>query len=318
MLRATGRPKPDSLRSTRAGAIWTALPARDQHLLLWLLAGDIVTAQARVAPRLRAAADRPAPAGPPRRARPAARRSGRRAPSAPRPPRLRADTRRRGSTSSGSPGRRVGPTGRPTPRLGAVHQLATLDLFAAFLRPRDPCSCEGLVAWVPERACGGLFDGFLRPDALAAIRVGRPGDPRCSSSATSGPSGARCSPRRSAAIGRSSPPARGDATVGFVVESERRARTVLAMAGATGSSPPTSRSSSRSPPRLRRARRCSLARRPAPLHHDRPSGASVAADAPILAPRCLVDPDALACLDERALQSVERWLLAGEAAPAAR
>ena len=38
-------PKPDSLRSTRAGAIWTALPARDQHLLLWLLSGDIVTAQ---------------------------------------------------------------------------------------------------------------------------------------------------------------------------------------------------------------------------------------------------------------------------------
>ncbi len=37
--------KPDSLRSTRAGAIWTALPARDQHLLLWLLSGDIVTAQ---------------------------------------------------------------------------------------------------------------------------------------------------------------------------------------------------------------------------------------------------------------------------------
>ncbi len=37
--------KPDSLRSTRAGAIWTALPARDQHLLLWLLGGDIVTAQ---------------------------------------------------------------------------------------------------------------------------------------------------------------------------------------------------------------------------------------------------------------------------------
>lgn len=37
--------KPDSLRSTRAGAIWTALPARDQQLLLWLLAGNIVTAQ---------------------------------------------------------------------------------------------------------------------------------------------------------------------------------------------------------------------------------------------------------------------------------
>ena len=35
-------PKPDSLRSTRAGAIWTALPAHDQELMLCLLAGEIV------------------------------------------------------------------------------------------------------------------------------------------------------------------------------------------------------------------------------------------------------------------------------------
>jgi hypothetical protein len=35
-------PKPDSLRSTRAGAIWTALPARDQQLILCLLADYIV------------------------------------------------------------------------------------------------------------------------------------------------------------------------------------------------------------------------------------------------------------------------------------
>ena len=38
-------PKPDSLRSIRAGAVWTGLPAREQHLLLWLLGADIVTAQ---------------------------------------------------------------------------------------------------------------------------------------------------------------------------------------------------------------------------------------------------------------------------------
>ena len=31
---------------------------------------------------------------------------------------------------------------------------------------------EGIFAWVPERACGQLFGGFLRPDALAGIRVG--------------------------------------------------------------------------------------------------------------------------------------------------
>lgn len=41
---AMGR-KADSLRSTPAGAIWPGLPARDRHLLLWLLTGAIVTAQ---------------------------------------------------------------------------------------------------------------------------------------------------------------------------------------------------------------------------------------------------------------------------------
>ncbi|MEA2610087.1 MAG: hypothetical protein QOJ75_2330, partial [Chloroflexota bacterium] len=38
-------PTPDSLRSIRAGAVWTGLPAREQHLLLWLLGADIVTAE---------------------------------------------------------------------------------------------------------------------------------------------------------------------------------------------------------------------------------------------------------------------------------
>ena len=38
-------PKPDSLRSLRAGAVWTGLPAREQHLLMWLLGADIVTAE---------------------------------------------------------------------------------------------------------------------------------------------------------------------------------------------------------------------------------------------------------------------------------
>jgi len=64
--------KPDSLRSTRAGAIWTALPARDRHLLLWLAGDsgrhrDCATGNAA---RLRAAAGGPASAGPPRRRSP--------------------------------------------------------------------------------------------------------------------------------------------------------------------------------------------------------------------------------------------------------
>lgn len=36
--------KRDTLRYLRAGAIWTALPVRDQRLLLWLLQADVVTA----------------------------------------------------------------------------------------------------------------------------------------------------------------------------------------------------------------------------------------------------------------------------------
>ncbi len=37
--------KRDTLRYLRAGAIWTALPVRDQRLLLWLLQADVVTAR---------------------------------------------------------------------------------------------------------------------------------------------------------------------------------------------------------------------------------------------------------------------------------
>src|SRR5207244_5261329 len=42
-VRPADRPKADSLRSP-AGAIWSSLPDRDRHLLLWLLGADIVTA----------------------------------------------------------------------------------------------------------------------------------------------------------------------------------------------------------------------------------------------------------------------------------
>ena len=39
------RPDRDSLRSMRAGAVWTGLPLRERHLLEWLLAADIVSAE---------------------------------------------------------------------------------------------------------------------------------------------------------------------------------------------------------------------------------------------------------------------------------
>jgi hypothetical protein len=59
----------------------------------------------------------------------------------------------------------------PMPASPPIHQLATHDLLAAFLRAGRPESGEGIFAWAPERACNQLF-GFLRPDALAGIRVG--------------------------------------------------------------------------------------------------------------------------------------------------
>jgi len=42
--RARGGPNCDSLRSIRAGAVWTGLALREKHLLLWLLAADVVRA----------------------------------------------------------------------------------------------------------------------------------------------------------------------------------------------------------------------------------------------------------------------------------
>jgi hypothetical protein len=54
-----------------------------------------------------------------------------------------------------------------------IHQLATHDLFGAFLRSTDLAREIGISAWAPERACVRLkWDGYLRPDALAVIRVG--------------------------------------------------------------------------------------------------------------------------------------------------
>ena len=59
-----------------------------------------------------------------------------------------------------------------SPASPPIHQLATHDLLAAFLRAGSPEVGEGLVAWVPERPCGELL-GVLRPDALAGVRVGQ-------------------------------------------------------------------------------------------------------------------------------------------------
>jgi hypothetical protein len=50
-----------------------------------------------------------------------------------------------------------------------IHQLATNDVLASFLRSARPSEGTGLVAWLPERAIASLFDGYIRPDALAVI-----------------------------------------------------------------------------------------------------------------------------------------------------
>jgi hypothetical protein len=161
----------------RAGpgvSAWTALPERDRALLLWLVQGDVVTAELaallayghlRVAQRRLArlveyglltgfwAANRQRP-------------RGRYAYALTKVARAQLE-------------RLVWPLGKPQLTQGGIetvspviHQLATHDLFAAFLRAADPDREVGLAGWVPERALVRLTDsGYLRPDALAILRV---------------------------------------------------------------------------------------------------------------------------------------------------
>lgn len=56
-----------------------------------------------------------------------------------------------------------------------IHQLATHDLLAAFLRASPLTDDIGLAAWVPEHAAALPYEGVLRPDAIALIRRGQDG-----------------------------------------------------------------------------------------------------------------------------------------------
>lgn len=300
--------KPDSLRSLRAGAVWSALPARDQHLLLWLQAGDIVTAQ--LASLLVYGALRTAQRRLSRLVEYGLLRGFWTA-STQRPHGRYAYGLTRASRQDIE--RLEWPEGRPErapelPPSAPIHQLATHDLLAAFLRAGDPATGEGLFAWVPERACGQLF-GFLRADALAGVRVGSRaftlfierdlGTER-------GEVVAEKIRRYRAVFGRTPEPPIG---VGFVVESVRRARSVQALAS-------------------RRAFGVSLltitadALRAKPLDAPwfdgetersiRERAAEPAPnDAPVLAPGCLHDVETLAALDDRGalmLPSVRPYL----------
>ena len=156
-------------------AAWTALPERDRSLLLWLVHGDIVTAELaallvyghrRIAQRRLArlveygllsgfwAANRQRP-------------RGRYAYGLTRPTRIALE-------------RSIWPDGRkklyndaPETVSPVIHGLATHDVFAAFLREGDPEHGVGLAAWVSERPLIRMtWHSHLRPDALAVIRAG--------------------------------------------------------------------------------------------------------------------------------------------------
>ncbi len=163
------------MRAAPGIAAWTALPERDRSLLLWLVHGDVVTAELaallvyghrRIAQRRLArlveygllngfwAANRQRP-------------RGRYAYALTRATRVALD-------------RMIWPEGQPKLYNNApegvspvIHGLATHDLFAAFLRASDGARDVGLAAWVSERPLIRMtWHASLRPDALALVRVG--------------------------------------------------------------------------------------------------------------------------------------------------
>lgn len=222
--RLGSRRNAESLRSIPSApglAAWGGLPERDRALLRWLLVGDVVTSELaavlaygslRTARRRLArlvelglvrgfwAANSQRPRG--RYAYELAR------------------SVREGLEPIRGPRRRLG--GREGPAKTTIHQLATNDLMAAFLRAADPARGLGLRAWLPERAVAALFDGYVRPDALVVI--GTPASRIClfleRDLGTEGSRvvAAKASKYATLFSDRSAPPV----NVGIVVESSRR------------------------------------------------------------------------------------------------
>jgi hypothetical protein len=197
------------------------------------------------------------------------------------------------------------PEGRPDrppeiPASAAVHQLATHDLFAAFLRHGDPLLREGIFAWVPERACGQLFDGFLRPDALAGIRVADRAIILFIERDLGTERGEVLAEKIRRYRGVFARALDLPIHVGFVVESDRRARTVHGLL--------TDRNTPGSGVRFLTALDARLRADPMAARWSDGRGslltrdltpASAPVDWPILTPGCLLDPDALSALDDR-------------------
>lgn len=171
---AAPRRKSDSLRyapSAPGAAAWGGLPERDRALLRWLLVGDVVTSELAAVlayGSLRTARRRLA------RLVELGLLRGFWAANNQRPRGRYAYTLV--SSVRAALEQRAG--GRPVPRRGdgpattTIHQLATNDLLAAFLRAARPTDGTGLVAWLPERAAASLFDGYVVPDALAILATG--------------------------------------------------------------------------------------------------------------------------------------------------
>jgi len=165
------RPNRNSLRYLPPPGLagWSALPERDRRLLEWLLVGEYLTAELATVlayPSLRVAQRRLARLGSygllsgmwvanSQRAR------GRYA------YRL-TDACRAGLEGLVWGERRLRrfPLGDAS---STVHHLAVHDLMQVLLTAagRD----LGLIAWLPQRVAAAVFDGYLRPDAIAAIRV---------------------------------------------------------------------------------------------------------------------------------------------------
>ena len=193
------------------------------------------------------------------------------------------------------------PEGPPAlPASPPIHQLATHDLLAAFLRAGRREAGEGLVAWAPERPCAELF-GFIRPDALAGIRVGQ----RILAMFLERDLGTERGEVLADKVRRyrsvfSRAPADGLA-VGFVVESARRAQSIHALGR-------------RLPGGLVLLTAVADQLVADPLgatwyDGEQPRSiqelaAALPGDDPILAPGCLLDADALAAFDDRAASAL--------------
>lgn len=152
---------------------WTALPIRDRRLLEWLWAGDVVTtdlaavlayggrrvAQRRLSRLVEYGILRGFWAANMQRPR------GRYAYALTKAARKEIEYL---IWEDKAPTAADGKVWAPSP---VIHQLATHDLLAAFLRASPAAEEIGLVGWVPERAAARLYDDYVRPDAIAVFRA---------------------------------------------------------------------------------------------------------------------------------------------------